>query len=185
MAKRTAALAAAATAVVIAGWLGVAVADNTTTTTPPANGTATQPAQGMPGPGGPGGFGKMGHRGPGGPERMGGMKGAIHGQFTVPNGSGYRTVASQRGTVTAVSQSSITVKSADGFEKKYSVTPNTLVNAGRDGIGSVKNGDTVNVEAVEGSGDPEAMNIMDQTTTKAIHDHWAPAPAPTTTTTTG
>jgi len=86
--------------------------------------------------------------------------------------------------VTAVSHDSITVKSADGFTKTYTVTDNTLVNAGRDGIGSVKTGDTVNLQAFEHDGTAEAAAINDATTNQAIHDHWKPAPPPTTTPTT-
>lgn len=177
-------LGAATVAIILAGWIGVAVADtgSTTTTTPgqtapaPATGQATVPA-GAPGPGGPGPF-RGGHGGGfGGP---GGPGGAIHGQLTVPNGSGYRTIDTQSGEVTDVSQSSITVKSADGFSKTYSVTENTLVDAGRDGIGSVKTGDTVRVNAAEDGTTAEAMNIDDVTTSKAIHDHWRPEAPPAT-----
>ena len=165
---------------VLAGWIGVAVADtgSPTTTTPSqsapaANGPTTAPA-GAPGPGGPG-FGFGGGRGHGGP---GGAGGSIHGQFTVPDGSGYRNVDTQTGQVTDVSQGSITVKSSDGFSKTYSVTENTLVNAGRDGIGSVKSGDTVQLSASDNGTTAEAMNIDDVTTSSAIHDHWRPQAPP-------
>ena len=87
-----------------------------------------------------------------------------------------RTVDNQSGEVTDVSQSSITVKSADGFTKTYAVTENTLVNAGRDGIGSVKQGDKVHVAAIEHDGNAEAMHIDDATTTDTIRKHWAPTP---------
>jgi hypothetical protein len=164
-------------AVVLAGWIGVAVADTGSTTTTDTPAQATPAPAGAPGPGMKGGFGGGHMGGPGGP---GGAGGAIHGQLTVPNGSGYRTIDTQSGEVTDVNQSSITVKSADGFSKTYSVTENTLVNAGRDGIGSVKTGDTVRVNAAEDGTTAEAMNIDDVTTSKAIHDHWRPQAPPAT-----
>ena len=177
VAKRAAAIGATSLAIVLAGWIGVAVADNsdpTTTTTPPA-GAPAAPGALPPKPGGPhGGFRGFGPAGKGGP----GGRGAVHGQFTVPNGSGFRTIDQQAGEVTAVSHDSISVKSPDGFTNTYSVTDNTLVNAGRDGIGSVKTGDKVNVDAIEHDGTVEAVNINDQTTNSAIHDHWKPAPPP-------
>jgi hypothetical protein len=162
-------------AVVLAGWIGVAVADTGSTTTTDTPAQATPAPAGAPGPGMKGGFGGGHMGGPGGP---GGAGGAIHGQLTVPNGSGYRTIDTQSGEVTDVNQSSITVKRADGFSKTYSVTENTLVNAGRDGIGSVKTGDTVRVNAAEDGTTAEAMNIDDVTTSKAIHDHWRPQAPP-------
>jgi hypothetical protein len=101
--------------------------------------------------------------------------GAVHGEFVTPNGTGFRTLAMQRGQVTKVSSGSLTVKSADGFTRTYAVDENTLVNAGRDGIGDVKEGDTVGVMAVV-NGDPaSAMRISDGTRTDAIRQHWAPA----------
>src|SRR5579862_5045473 len=77
-----------------------------------------------------------------------GPVGAIHGQFVVPKpGGGYQTIDTQRGTVTAVSASSVTVKSSDGYTKTYQVTSSTKVAARRGGIGSVKTGQTVSVLA--------------------------------------
>jgi hypothetical protein len=76
-----------------------------------------------------------------------------------------------------VSSSSIAVKSEDGFTKTYVVDTGTLVNAGRDGIASVKTGDTVHVTAIVTGGTAKAVEVMDQTTTKALHDQWDPKPA--------
>ncbi len=111
---------------------------------------------------------------------MAGPMGAIHGEFVQPDGSGgYRTVDVQTGQVTSVSSDSITVKSVDGFTKTYSVDQNTAVNAGRDGIGNVKNGDTVAVNAVVTNGKAAARSIMDRTTLGQIRQHWNPnAPQP-------
>jgi hypothetical protein len=47
---------------------------------------------------------------------------ALHGEFVVPDGAGgYTTMLSQTGTVTAVSPSSITVRSADGYTQAYAI----------------------------------------------------------------
>jgi hypothetical protein len=67
------------------------------------------------------------------------------------------------------------VKSADGFTRTYAVDENTLVNAGRDGIGDVKEGDTVGVMAAVNGDAASAMRISDGTRTDAIRQHWAPA----------
>lgn len=101
--------------------------------------------------------------------------GALHGQFTIagPNG-GYETLDTQLGTVSAVSSSSITVKSADGFTATYTVDANTLVNAGRDGIANVKNGDTVHVVAVVSGGKASAVEVIDGTNVQNLRGRWAP-----------
>lgn len=133
-------------------------------------GTPGQAPQGMmPGRG-------AGHRGPGG---MGmGLGMGIHGSFvTEKQGGGYQTVDAQRGTVTAVSKDSITVKSVDGFTATYVVTADTIVNAKRDGIASVKVGDEVGVMGVEGAGKTTAVRIVDRTQLKDSRQKWAP-PAP-------
>lgn len=168
--------------------LGVAYAQSdssgTTSTTlpavvPPPSGQIA-PAPGQPPPDGKGGrfgrgphgpFGKFfglggfGHFGRGGP---------LHGEFTIrkPDGNGFQTVAVQTGEVTAVSSSSITVKSEDGFSRTYSVDENTLVGAGRDGIGTVKTGDTVRVAGVVEGGQAKAAAILDTTSLGKIGEHW-------------
>jgi hypothetical protein len=143
------------------------VAPSTTSPTPkPAAGPRGLSGKGFPGPGGPGGLDGFG---PGG---------TIRGEFVRPNGSGgYQTVDTQTGVVQAgVSNTSIAVKSADGVTKTYSVTTNTVVNSGRDGIGSVKAGDTVEIEAVvpASGGTPEAASIVDRTSLGSIQGHWKP-----------
>jgi hypothetical protein len=47
----------------------------------------------------------------------------LHGQVTIQKpGGGYETLDVQRGTVTAVSATSLTVKSTDGYTTTYAVT---------------------------------------------------------------
>ena len=163
-------------AVLLVGGIGVAVAQTggSSTTTSPS--TSVPDKGGPKGPGGPGGPG--GHHFKGGPgfgSGFGGPKGAIHGEFVAPDGSsGYRTIAMQVGDVTSVSSDSITVKSADNHSRTYSVDENTVVNSGRDGIGNVKNGDKVAVNAVVNGGKAAARSIQDMTTLGQIRQHWNP-----------
>jgi len=162
---------AAIAAVLLGGGIGAAVAQTSggSSTTSPST-TVAGPG-GAPGPRGP--FGRI--RGGPGPGFGGGPGGAIHGEYVQPDGSGgYRTVDQQVGDVTSVSSSSITLKSADGFSKTYSVDQNTVVNAGRDGIASVKSGDKVSVNAVVANGQAAARSVQDQTTLGQIRQHWNP-----------
>ncbi|WP_246486430.1 DUF5666 domain-containing protein [Kribbella qitaiheensis] len=99
--------------------------------------------------------------------------GALHGEYVVEKeGGGYQTVASQRGEVTAVSKDSITVKSADGYSKTYTLTTDTLVNATRDGIDSVKPGNTVSVSAIVADGKVTAISVNDGTVRDAANQKW-------------
>jgi hypothetical protein len=55
---------------------------------------------------------------------------SLHGEFVVPDGAGgYTTELTQTGTVTAISPTSITVRSEAGFSQTY-VIPSTAGNAG-------------------------------------------------------
>jgi hypothetical protein len=118
------------------------------------------------GPFGHGGFrmGPLGFGGFGG-GRFGGI---VHGQVVVPkSGGGYQTLDVQQGTVTAVSSTSITVKSSDGYTATYAVTSNTTVDAKSAGIGSVKTGDTVDITATVSGSTATAASIMDSTALRA------------------
>ena len=93
-----------------------------------------------------------------------GAGGVVHGQLTVPkSGGGYQTIDVQSGTVSAVSATSITIHSADGYSATYTVTASTEVNAESAGIGSVKTGDTVFVTATVSGGGATAASITDTT----------------------
>lgn len=88
--------------------------------------------------------------------------GLIHGVFTVPKSNGgYQTLDVQRGKVTAVSATSVTVKSTDGYTVTYTVTSKTLVDAKAAGIGSVKKGDSVFVTGTVSGTTSTATNIAD------------------------
>ena len=116
------------------------------------------------------GFGRFGGLGRFG---LGGFGGAIHGQITVPKaGGGYQTLAVQSGAVSAVSSSSITVKSADGYSKTYVVASSTEVNAQAAGISTVKTGDTVVLTAVVSGSEATAASIFDLTSIRSSHEHF-------------
>jgi hypothetical protein len=126
----------------------------------PSPSASAGPRHGQHGFGGFGGFGAFGF-------------GAIHGQVTVPkSGGGYQTLDLQSGTVTAVSSSSITVKSSDGYSKTYDVASSTEVNAQAAGIGTVKTGDTVVLTATVSGSKATAASIFDVTSIRSSHAHF-------------
>jgi hypothetical protein len=112
------------------------------------------------GPGGGQGFGGQAG-GPGG-TAGGGLVSALHGTYVVSDGNGgYTTQLTQTGTVSAVSSSSITVKSTDGYSKTYVVGSSTSVDNGSDAIGDVATGHTVRIVATSSSDTATATTITD------------------------
>ena len=107
--------------------------------------------------------------------------GALHGEFTTraPGGTGFQTMAMQNGEVTAVSATSITVKSEDGFSRTYAVNDDTLVKAGDEGIADVSTGDEVHVLAIVEGGNARAVRVHDGSKLKALREKWRPAPSRT------
>lgn len=63
--------------------------------------------------------------------RRGLMKRALHGEVTLA-GKQHRTVAFQRGTITAVNAGSVTVRSTDGFSATYRLETKTRVRQGKE-----------------------------------------------------
>lgn len=134
--------------------------------------------------------------GPGMGHRMGhGLRGALHGELTVPqaDGTGTRVVLVQRGAVTAVSGSRLSVKSSDGFTATYPVSASTKVRCGTGTtISAIKVGATVHVVASKGGA---ALMVVDEAAGpmggrwRHDHDHdgdrddapttGTPTPAPT------
>jgi hypothetical protein len=190
--RRAPVIAGAVAASFFLAGLGVAYAQSesssTTATTlpatipPPAGQIVPAPAQ-PPAPGPPGKLFGRGHGGRHGHGLFGGKLfglggvgrgGGLHGEVTMrkPDGNGFQTFAFQTGEVTAVSPSSITVKSEDGYSRTYSVDENTVVGAGRDGIGTVKAGDTVRIAGVVEGGNAKAAAIVDSTSLGRIGEHW-------------
>lgn len=124
--------------------------------------TPTPAPSPAPSPGGPG-RALHGFAGPGFGGRAG-LFGALHGQFvTAKSGGGYQTVDFQNGQVTAVSATSITLRSADGYSHAYTITSSTIVDAQRDGIGSVKVGNQASLSATASRGTATAIQITDLT----------------------
>jgi hypothetical protein len=121
-------------------------------------------------------------RGHGGPLGFGG--GILHGEFVVPKADGtFQTVHVQRGAVTAVSSTSISVKSDDGFSKSYAVNADTLVNAARDGISTIAKDDIVQLQATGTGATPTAVSVVDVTKLGNLRDRLqpkrgTPTPAP-------
>jgi hypothetical protein len=147
---------------------------------PAAQATDPTPPADNPPPAGQKPFGpdhrKPGGPGFGGPGKMD-MGMGIHGEFVVPGrDGGYQTIATQHGEVTAVSPTSITVKSEDGYEKAYDVSDATVVTAGDNGIDDVKVGDKVMVLATVADGKYQARQVHDGTAVGSRHDQWAPQP---------
>jgi hypothetical protein len=158
--------------------LGVAGATYAAASDPSPSPSGSGPGYGMPGlPGGdrdgdgPQGYGQPGQGMPGAPGKDGGRHGGfgmrgmgmgIHGSFVVkdPSGDGYVTVLMQRGVVTAVSSTSITVKSEDGYSKTYAVDADTKVNRGG-AIADIKADADVVVMAKESGSTATATRIAD------------------------
>jgi hypothetical protein len=141
------AIVAAVAAVAMAGGAGVAVAAGSSGMPANAATVAVSPAPTHPGFGG-----------------MGGHIPILHGQAVLSKpGGGYQTVAFQRGTVTAVSADSITLKSTDGFTQTYAINGSTVVGAHRGGISSVTDGNTASVIATVSGKTFTATRIIDWT----------------------
>ncbi len=124
--KKTVAAAAIAVGIAAAG--GVAIYA--------ANGTSDQTAMG-----GPGGMG-------GGPPDGGGMR---------PGGQGFGSATHgefQTGEVTTISDSSVEVKSTDGYTKTYVVDSDTVIDG-------VEKGDTVTVIAETEDGKSVASSVVE------------------------
>lgn len=157
----------------------------------PAPSAPSAPSARPEAPGTPGERGRMDGRrggknyGRGGPfGNLGGVM--LHGEFTAPDpDGGYQVLATQVGEATAVSATSLTVRSEDGFSRTYAVTDDTLVNAGNVGIGDVEVGHEVRVLAVVEDGAARAVRVMDITAVGELAQKWRPrrpdAPKPSAT----
>lgn len=104
----------------------------------------------------------------GGPPFLGGfddvlgadVDGILHGEVVLSKeGGGTQTVLVQKGSVTAVSATEVTVKSTDGFTTAYAVNGDTKVKADTDEIGSVARDEEVLVVAPK-SGDGHTATVL-------------------------
>lgn len=128
----------------------------TGTPTPTPSGTATAPDPDAPG--------RHGKRGGFPHGRFGGAlaKGMLHGEFVVKGGDGkITTMVVQHGAVTAVSASSVSLKSEDGFTGTYAVNGDTRVRVagGPAAISGVKTGNQAWVVARK-AGTPTATVVV-------------------------
>ena len=99
----------------------------------------------------PGGFGGPG----GGTGAPSGMTDALHGEFVVSDGrGGYNTELTQIGTVTDMSNTAITARSADGFTATYVITTET-----KQSKQAIHPGDTASIRGVERNGTQTATVI--------------------------
>lgn len=142
------------TVAAVLGGAGLTVAAGSSGT-PASAATVTAPRTAQPPPGHPG---------------WGGAMAILHGQAVVAKrGGGYQTIDYQRGTITAVSMGSISVKSTDGFTQTYAVTGSTIVGAQRGGIGSVSTGNEASVIATVSGKTATAVKIIDWTLLQHSH----------------
>ncbi|HEY6744698.1 MAG TPA: hypothetical protein VI357_03165 [Mycobacteriales bacterium] len=109
--------------------------------------------------GGPGGAGRGAFPGAG---TQAGLAGALHGTFVTESGGTYVTQLLQTGTVSAVSATSISVRSADDYAKTYTISSATTVNGGQSTVGAIQTGHTVTVIASEAGA---AATVLDQSLT--------------------
>ncbi|WP_433052762.1 hypothetical protein [Dactylosporangium sp. CS-033363] len=129
--------------------------------------TTTQQAGpgGGNGQGGPGGG--MGGGGMGGGGSTG-LSGALYGDFTASDGNGgYTTKRLQTGTVTEISTTSITAKSADGHTTTFVIGSATSVDNGQDQVSDIQTGDTVTVVGTVDGSTATATTITDTTLNQA------------------
>jgi hypothetical protein len=156
-------LAGVAVAALLGGAGAALAATNSSATPATQSAVVTTP----PPSASPGQFGAAGqrYRHSGGKFGLrGALLGVLHGQFVVAKaGGGDETIDVQNGQVTAVSSTSITLKSLDGFTKSYVVASSTMVDAQRDGIGSVKVGNQASVMATVSGSTATAASIVDRT----------------------
>ena len=88
----------------------------------------------------------------------------------------------QRGEVTAVSSTSLTVVSEDDHSQTYVLGDDTLVMGGTEGVDSIEKGDQVRVTGLREGGSVRAVHVVDVSRIADLHPGWGPAPEPTTTT---
>lgn len=87
----------------------------------------------------------------------------LHGEFVVKDKDGkFVTRLSQRGEVTAVDSKSVTLKSEDGYTKKYTVTGDTKILRNHDEakIADVKVGDNAGVVATKDGDNATAQTVL-------------------------
>ncbi|WP_455833858.1 DUF5666 domain-containing protein [Pseudarthrobacter siccitolerans] len=83
----------------------------------------------------------------------------LHSESVVKKADGtFQTILEQRGTAEAVSSTSITVKSEDGYSQTYAVNADTKV---KPSIADIATGDTVRITGVKDGGQATAERIVE------------------------
>lgn len=149
---RSRAVALVASGVVAGGVGGVAVAQlgsAAADSSPPNPQSSAPPAAGH------------GHPRPMMPLALGGR--VLHGEATVRAANGVKDVVVQTGTITAVTDSTVTVKSSDDYSATYTVDKTTrIVLNGADGtLSKLQQGDRVRVLAVKRGSSATAKAVFD------------------------
>lgn len=152
-AGKTAAVVAVAAVVAAGGGYGISQLVGT------ASATTQSPGGFGAGTGTGGGFGGGRAGGPGG---AGGLFSALHGDFTVQENGSYVSERMQTGSITAVSATSITAKSVDGYTQTYTIDSSTVVDQGDEQVSDLKNGATVTIIAKLSGDTGTATSISDQ-----------------------
>jgi len=158
MVKRTKTMVAAGTLALALAGTGAGVAAAQTTPTAPGPSTAANPAPASPAPGAK----HTGtHTGMG--KHRGGLRRVEHGEFTVHTKTGDKVMDVQRGVVTAVNATSVTVKSTDGFSSTYTINPTTKVRKDKTtaAVSQIATNDRVQVMATKTGSTVIAQRIGD------------------------
>ncbi|HVV23569.1 MAG TPA: hypothetical protein VHF06_29300 [Pseudonocardiaceae bacterium] len=157
MTKRTKLVLVAGTAALALAGIGGGVAFASGGSTPP---TTSSTAPSATASGTPSSAAKHAHH----PRRLLGRLGRVeHGEVTVGTKHGDRVVDVQRGQVTAVSATSVTVRSGDGFTATYAVNSTSKIRADKKqaAISSVHDGDQVAVVALRSGGTATVRGLRD------------------------
>jgi hypothetical protein len=152
MTKRTKVVLVAGTAALALAGIGsgVAFAASSGTSTPGTAATTTVPTTTAATP-------------PAHPRSPGLLRGLEHGAITVRTRQGDRALDLQRGQVTAVSATSVTVRSGDGFTATYTVASTSKVRVQKQAssISAVHDGDRVSVVALHANGTDTVRSLFD------------------------
>lgn len=156
MVKRTkTAVAVGTLALALAGTgAGVAAAQTTTPAAPPTSTTTAPHPAPHPAP----------HAGKHHGKHHGQMRAVEHGELTVHTKAGDKVIDVQRGVVTAVNASSVTVKSTDGFSATYTVDTATKVHKDKKAAATsnITVNDRVRLQAVKTATAVTAQRIGDR-----------------------
>jgi hypothetical protein len=94
--------------------------------------------------------------------RTAGFHGLLHGEaIFAKGGGGTRTMTFQQGTATAVSGSSVEVRSSDGFTQRYAADSALMVNGAKKGVSAVPRGKEIVIVALKGTGGPTAQRVFE------------------------